>query len=72
VPARDLPIVVVPGGLLLRNPGSRELLDAAGQRPRPGHDPYPTVLPAGQRLGLRASRAWLCDLSHRRGSDKPA
>ena len=30
VPAGDLPIVVVPGGALLRNPGSRELLDALG------------------------------------------
>jgi thioredoxin reductase (NADPH) len=28
VPVGDLPIVVVPGGPLLRNPGSRELLDA--------------------------------------------
>jgi thioredoxin reductase (NADPH) len=30
VPVSDLPIVVVPGGQLLRNPGSRELLDALG------------------------------------------
>jgi thioredoxin reductase (NADPH) len=30
VPVRDLPIVVVPGGPLLRNPGSRELFDALG------------------------------------------
>ena len=30
VPVGDLPIVVVPGGPLLRNPGSRELLDALG------------------------------------------
>ena len=30
VPVRDLPIVVVPGGPLLRNPGSRELLEALG------------------------------------------
>ena len=30
VPVSDLPIVVVPGGSLLRNPGSRELLDALG------------------------------------------
>ena len=30
VPVADLPIVVVPGGPLLRNPGSRELLDALG------------------------------------------
>ena len=30
VPVADLPIVVVPGGALLRNPSSRELLDALG------------------------------------------
>jgi thioredoxin reductase (NADPH) len=30
VPVRDLPIVVVPGGPLLKNPSSRELLDALG------------------------------------------
>ncbi|HTA09646.1 MAG TPA: FAD-dependent oxidoreductase [Streptosporangiaceae bacterium] len=30
VPVSDLPIVVVPGGPLLRNPGRRELLDALG------------------------------------------
>jgi thioredoxin reductase (NADPH) len=30
VPVEDLPIVVVPGRPLLRNPGSRELLDALG------------------------------------------
>ena len=30
VPVSDLPIVVVPGGQLLRNPGSRDLLDARG------------------------------------------
>lgn len=30
VPVGDLPIVVVPGGPLLRNPSSRELLDALG------------------------------------------
>jgi thioredoxin reductase (NADPH) len=30
VPVGDLPIVVVPGGQLLRSPGSRELLDALG------------------------------------------
>ena len=30
VPVDDLPIVVVPGGPLLRNPGSRELLGALG------------------------------------------
>ena len=30
VPVSDLPIVVVPGGQLLRNPGNRDLLDALG------------------------------------------
>jgi thioredoxin reductase (NADPH) len=30
VPVGDLPLVVVPGGPLLRNPGSRELLNALG------------------------------------------
>ena len=30
VPVEDLPIVIVPGGPLLRNPSSRELLDALG------------------------------------------
>jgi thioredoxin reductase (NADPH) len=30
LPVGDLPIVVVPGGPLLRNPGNRELLDALG------------------------------------------
>ena len=30
VPVADLPIVVVPGGALLRNPSSRDLLDALG------------------------------------------
>ncbi len=30
VPVGDLPIVVVPGGPMLRNPGRRELLDALG------------------------------------------
>jgi thioredoxin reductase (NADPH) len=30
VPVADLPIVIVPGGAVLRNPGSRALLDALG------------------------------------------
>ncbi|HWG64982.1 MAG TPA: FAD-dependent oxidoreductase [Streptosporangiaceae bacterium] len=30
VPVSDLPIIVIPGGPLLKNPGSRELLDALG------------------------------------------
>ncbi len=40
VPVADLPIVVVPGGALLRNPSSRDLLDALGLS-GPGN----TVLP---------------------------
>jgi thioredoxin reductase (NADPH) len=42
VPVRDLPIVVVPGGPLLRNPGSRELLDALGMS-GPGDTDLPGV-----------------------------
>jgi thioredoxin reductase (NADPH) len=42
VPVADLPIVVVPGGPLLRNPGSRELLDALGLS-----GPGDTDLPGG-------------------------
>ena len=38
VPAGDLPIVVVPGGPLLRNPGNRELLDALGMSGRSDTD----------------------------------
>ena len=39
MPVGDLPIVVVPGGPLLRNPGSRELLDALGMSGASGPDP---------------------------------
>jgi thioredoxin reductase (NADPH) len=28
IPVADLPIIIVPGGPVLRNPGSRALLDA--------------------------------------------
>ena len=42
VPVADLPIVVVPGRPLLRNPGSRELLDALGLS-----GPADTDLPGG-------------------------
>jgi thioredoxin reductase (NADPH) len=41
VPVADLPIVVVPGGALLRNPSSRDLLDALGLS-----GPGDTVLPS--------------------------
>ena len=42
VPVADLPIVVVPGGPLLRNPSSRELLDALGLS-GPGDTELPDV-----------------------------
>src|SRR5260370_32153566 len=42
VPVGDLPIVVVPGGPLLRNPGRRELLDALGMS-GPGDTDLPGV-----------------------------
>jgi thioredoxin reductase (NADPH) len=42
VPVADLPIVVVPGGALLRNPSSRELLDALGLS-GPGEGDLPGV-----------------------------
>src|SRR5439155_17396263 len=38
VPMADLPIVVVPGGELLRNPSSRALLDALGLAVPPPDD----------------------------------
>jgi thioredoxin reductase (NADPH) len=39
VPVRELPIVIVPGGALLRNPGSRALLDALGMSGTEGSYP---------------------------------
>ena len=42
VPVADLPIVVVPGGPLLRNPSSRDLLDALGMS-GPGDTELPGV-----------------------------
>ena len=39
VPVEDLPIVIVPGGPLLRNPTSRQLLDALGLSGAVEHDP---------------------------------
>ena len=38
MPVADLPIVVVPGGPLLRNPSSHELLDALGMSGPSEHD----------------------------------
>jgi len=38
VPVEDLPIVVVPGGDLLRNPSNRALLDALGLATPPAED----------------------------------
>ena len=40
VPVADLPIIVVPGGPVLRNPGGRALLDALGFSGDAG--PYPS------------------------------
>lgn len=39
LPVADLPIVIIPGGPLLRNPGGRALLDALGMAGAEG--PYP-------------------------------
>src|SRR6202049_3859534 len=41
VPVADLPIVVVPGGELLRNPSSRALLDALGLSAPPAEEGSP-------------------------------
>ena len=48
VPVADLPIVVVPGGPLLKNPGGRELLDALGLS-GPGDTDPSGVRPRGWR-----------------------
>jgi len=39
VPVEELPIVIIPGGPLLRNPTSRQLLDALGLSAAAEHDP---------------------------------
>ena len=44
VPVADLPIVVVPGVELLRNPSNRELLDALGLAAPPANDDAPPEL----------------------------
>ena len=66
LPVADLPIVIVPGGPLLRNPGGRALLDALGISGAEG--PYPAgacdllVVAAGPAWPLRSTarrKGWL-------------
>jgi thioredoxin reductase (NADPH) len=57
-PAEDLPIVVVPGGPVLRNPSSRELLDALGLVPdnaRASSDRCELLVIGGGPAGLAAA-----------------
>jgi thioredoxin reductase (NADPH) len=58
VPVADLPVVVIPGGPLLRNPAGRTLLDALGMSG--AEDPYPAgacdlLVVGGGPAGLAAS-----------------
>ena len=58
LPVADLPIVIIPGGPLLRNPGGRALLDALGMSGAEG--PYPAgacdlLVVGGGPAGLAAS-----------------
>ena len=58
LPVADLPIVVIPGGPLMRNPGGRALLDALGMSGAEG--PYPAgvcdlLVVGGGPAGLAAS-----------------
>ena len=58
LPVADLPIIIVPGGPLLRNPGGRALLDALGLSGAEG--PYPAgacdlLVVGGGPAGLAAS-----------------
>jgi thioredoxin reductase (NADPH) len=58
LPVADLPVVIVPGGPLLRNPGGRALLDALGISGTEG--PYPAgvcdlLVVGGGPAGLAAS-----------------
>ncbi len=58
LPVADLPIVLIPGGPLLRNPGGRALLDALGMSGAAG--PYPAgvcdlLVVGGGPAGLAAS-----------------
>jgi thioredoxin reductase (NADPH) len=58
VPVADLPIVVVPGGPLLRDPSSRELLDALGLVPgdaRASSDRCDLLVIGGGPAGLAAA-----------------
>jgi thioredoxin reductase (NADPH) len=55
VPASELPIIIVPGGPVLRNPGSRELLDALGI----SADPAPSPADASDLLVVGAGPAGL-------------
>jgi thioredoxin reductase (NADPH) len=58
VPVDDLPVVVVPGGPLLRNPSSRELLDALGLVPgdaRASSDRCELLVIGGGPAGLAAA-----------------
>jgi thioredoxin reductase (NADPH) len=58
VPVADLPIVIVPGGPVLRNPGSRALLDALGMSGARGEHPPGTcdlLVVGGGPAGLAAS-----------------
>ena len=59
LPVADLPIVIIPGGPLLRNPGGRSLLDALGLSGAEG--PYPAgacdlLVVGGGRPGRRGLR----------------
>ena len=58
LPVADLPIVIIPGGPLMRNPGGRALLDALGMSGAAG--PYPAgacdlLVVGGGPAGLAAS-----------------
>ena len=58
LPVADLPIVIIPGGPLMRNPGARALLDALGMSGAEG--PYPAgacdlLVVGGGPAGLAAS-----------------
>ena len=58
VPVEDLPIVIVPGGPFLRNPSSRQLLDALGLSVSVDHDPADVcdlLVVGGGPAGLAAS-----------------
>src|SRR5713101_9239601 len=67
VPVANLPIVVVPGGELLRNPSNRALLDALGlATPPAAEDADPEVcdllVVGGGPAGLAAPESWQCSL----------